>query len=118
MNDEQMRIALAEAFPELFLRPTGQAGWNYKSSVTGRISPCVDGDPLKDLNAIYEAVKALDRETQYDSDEGFTYQLAKVVHEDPDEAGWNFYELQEATSHQRAEAVIRTLGRYKEEPLA
>ena len=71
-------------------------------------------DYLRDLDAMHGAVARLDRESQYDSDEGFTCQLARVVHQDPDKAGWNFYELQEATATQRAEALLRTIRKWEE----
>lgn len=70
-----------------------------------------------DLNAMHEAVATLTRE-QYNDDEGFTYWLARITHgldADGVEAGWNFYELQEANARQRAEAFLRTLGKWRDE---
>ncbi len=41
--------------------------------------------------------------------------LARVVHgPDADDVGWNFYELQEATAAQRAEAFLRTIEKWAE----
>lgn len=78
--------------------------------------PCPDY--LADLNAIHRAVATLTRE-QYDADEGFSYWLARVVHgldADGIEVGWNFYEMQEATAAQRAEAFLKTLGLWQDTP--
>lgn len=57
MTEENQRTALAEACPTVFVRATGTSGWNYHNSTVQRVLPCIDGDPLKDLNAIHEAVE-------------------------------------------------------------
>lgn len=91
--------------PEWLVRADGTEGicnWEYMQR-DGHVP-----DYCKDLNAVHSAVATLTRE-RYDADDGFTYHLARVVHQDPDEAGWNFYELQEATARQRAEAFIKTV---------
>jgi len=58
MNLEAQRIALATACPTVFVRPLGQSGWNYVSSIAGRVLPCIDGDMLKDLNAMHAALQS------------------------------------------------------------
>lgn len=113
MTTEEKRIAIAQA-----------CGWRWMDTPEtpfGAIEPLrswysPDGkraayipDYLNDLNAMHAAVGTLSREA-YDGDEGFTYHLARIVHgKDVDDVGWNFYELQEATAAQRAEAFLETI---------
>lgn len=52
-----MQLAVVQACPTVFVRPTGNHGWNYHNSIVGRVLPCIDGDPLMDLNAMHEAIK-------------------------------------------------------------
>src|SRR3954465_5090181 len=59
MKPEAQRIALAEAFPSVIVRSLGSNSWNYRNPICNRVLPCIDGDPLKDLNAMHEAEKVL-----------------------------------------------------------
>ncbi len=64
-----------------------------------------------DLNAIHEAVSKLGKDL-YDDDRGFTWHLARVVHgydAEPESVGFDFYEMQEASARQRAEALVAVI---------
>lgn len=70
---------------------------------------------LNDLNAMHEAVKTLPCE-QYEDDEcGFTWNLARVIYGNNKQDGFDFRDMQEATASQRAEAFLRTIGKWIEE---
>lgn len=58
MTPEAQRIAIVEACPTVFVRPIGHSGWNYRHP-NGRIMPCIDGDPLKSLEAMHAAEQTL-----------------------------------------------------------
>lgn len=63
MTDEEKSIACAMMCPTVLVRMTGSAGWNYNNSVVGRVLPCINGDPLKDLNAAIELCNILAKES-------------------------------------------------------
>ena len=104
MNPEQQRIAIAEACgrvqrPDGFWFPIGK---DYGSA----------GIPnyLTDLNAMHEAEKVLDPKGK---DCGYEYWLRTVCHipERESAKGRYFYR---ATAAQRAEAFLRTIGKWEE----
>ena len=104
MNPEQQRIAIAEACGRV-QRPDGlwfPEGKNYGSQ----------GIPnyLNDLNAMHEAEKVLDPKGK---DCGYEYWLRTVCHipERESAKGRYFYR---ATAAQRAEAFLRTIGKWEE----
>jgi hypothetical protein len=109
MNEQQIRAALAEAFPAVFPKPTGAILWNwtYKRS-DGRVLPCIDGDPLRDLNAMHEAECELDSPQSV----AFATELKRVTMFN-DSFYWNFY-FCNATAPQRAEAILRAKGLLRE----
>lgn len=69
---------------------------------------------VKDLNAIHAAVATLP-DAHYDGEEGFTANLARVTQGVEPANGWRFRPLQEATARQRAEAFLRTIGKWPTE---
>lgn len=75
MNDEEIQIKLAMYFPHVIVRSLGSVSWNYRSSVAGRVLPCIDGDPLKDLNAVHECENQLPDSHRYE----YSRQLYNVV---------------------------------------
>ena len=116
MNPEQQRIAIAEAW-----------GWTEIEPCT-----CCDGvsrgytptpgahkkhlpDYLNDLNAMHEAVSIFD----YDQTDEFEDHLCDICKRSNDEkenpAPWRlFFAVVNATASQRAEAFLRTIGKWKE----
>ncbi len=111
MTPEEQRIAIAEACgwtatvdDDQFWRATRADGsmtsdlWCSMSSVWNVGIP----DYLNDLNAMHEAEKVLTREQEKE----YAYQLEAVCC--PLEYGWH------ATATQRAEAFLRTIGKWKE----
>ena len=104
MNPEQQRVAIAEACGRV-QRADGfwfPAGKYYGSA----------GIPnyLNDLNAMHDAEKVLDPKGK---DCGYEYWLRTVCHipERESAKGRYFYR---ATASQRAEAFLRTIGKWKE----
>ena len=106
MTKEEQRIAIAEA-----------CGWKNVDAGFGRVrgvttrhkgtlsefDVCVDVPNYPfDLNAMHEAEKVLTREQEKEYD----YQLEAACC--PFEYGWH------ATASQRAEAFLRTIGKWKE----
>ena len=120
MNKDDQQIAIAGAFPEVFVRPTGLLGWNYKNSTVGRVLPCINGDPLLTLSAIHEAEEKLDA-TQCAQ---FATHL-KTIHPhycievlDPrnptEDREYQEFLIIHATAEQRAEALLKTIGKWVE----
>lgn len=111
MTDDQMRIAIAEACPQVFHRPTGHAGWNYFNSYVKRVLPCIDGDPLSDLNAMHYAEKTL-TDDEY---EQYFETLPKVLGLDPFFKVESERAMLSSSARQRAEAFLRVKGLWKEQ---
>lgn len=113
MTHEAQRMAIVTACPEVFVRPIGQCGWNYNNSTVGRILPCIDGDPLKDLNACAEMEKTL-RENQFYTFE-YPRELFKVITglKWKGDMAYFFFNFATATAAQRCEAFLLTKGLWK-----
>jgi hypothetical protein len=100
MTPEAQRIAIAEA-----------CGWKtgYRDPEAWHPLP----DYLNDLNAMHEAVSIFD----YDQADGFEDHLCDICKRLNDEkenpAPWRFAVVN-ATASQRAEAFLRTIGKWKE----
>ena len=130
MSPEAQRIAIAE-----------ECGWKHQPGEeptyggtfrrTGWISPkgkfhhaghwkkkTGDGLPdyLNDLNAMHEAEKVLFNNGDGEHWEDYMRNLRKVTLRDGRECGGLDERLILATAAQRAEAFLRTLGLWKEEP--
>jgi hypothetical protein len=116
MTDDEIRIAVAEACPQIaeIDKDNGGAFWR-------KPDPFVIFDPLTDLNAMHEAEKVL--EIGFDGSQTDDYQqtLYSIVN-----SGRDFVEdfcngadvaflqkLIAATARQRAEAFLRTIGKWK-----
>ena len=92
MTPEEQRIAIAEACP--FVRKDGH--WVYKAHGVAR---WIFFDPLEDLNAMHEADKTIETPAAYE------HWLIAVVKD-----GYH----SRATAAQRADAFLRTIGKWKE----
>ena len=113
MNPEQQRIAIAEA-----------CGWTEVEPCTccDKVSRGYEPTPgahkkhlpdyLNDLNAMHEAEKVLKHEQQID----YSRHIGKMVtsHLPASRAAWMDFRLINATAAQRAEAFLRTIGKWKE----
>lgn len=97
MNPEKQRIAIAEA-----------CGWKigYRDPEAWHPLP----DFLHDLNAMHEAEKVLDPKGK---DCSYEYWLRTVCHI-PERESANGRYFYRATASQRAEAFLRTIGKWKE----
>lgn len=96
MSPEDQRIAIAEA-----------CGWKSRL-IEGERDPSQDSwtsppDYLNDLNAMHEAEKTLD----YDQRSAFVVRLSVMMN--------NGFEFCHATAAQRAEAFLRTIGKWQED---
>ena len=102
MKPEQQRIAIAEA-----------CGWKPDKRGLGWLSPhgCYEPEPdyLNDLNAMHEAEKVLTE----DQREQYLNSLYKVCN--PDSMLNDAWNLNCATAAQRAEAFLRTIGKWEGE---
>ena len=106
MTPEQQRIAIAEA-----------CGWKPDKRGLGWLSPhgyySPEPDYLNDLNAMHEAVSIFD----YDQADQFEDHLCDICKRSNDEkenpAPWRFAVVN-ATATQRAEAFLRTIGKWEE----
>ena len=96
MNPEQQRIAIAEA-----------CGWKTDKRGLGWLSPrgyyASEPDYLNDLNAMHEAEKTLTDKAH----EEFRLNLYEVLGDDS-------RLIVSSTAAQRAEAFLRTIGKWKE----
>lgn len=89
MTDEQINIAIAEA-----------CGW----VVFATTRPTDLLDYVNDLNAMHEAEKVL---TRYQQSVTYSDNLMKIV-------GYHTFDSAHATAQQRAEAFLRTIGKWEE----
>jgi hypothetical protein len=97
MTPEQQRIAIAEA-----------CGWTDTQIIDGKYGQTDAPDYLNDLNAMHEAEKVLSRGQNYNQSRGFgRYKtaLAEVCDEQ---------HPIDATAAQRAEAFLKTIGKWEE----
>lgn len=110
MNDQEIRIAIAEACPQLFWIHEKQAGNRLFSRVYRSGDHPAEGDkecdPLNDLNAINEAWLTLNVAQR----QRFVVHLALVG----GGGYWPTSEMLGATARQRAEAYLRTIGKWKD----
>ena len=99
MTPEQQRIAIAEA-----------CGWKtgYRDPEAWHPLP----DYLNDLNAMHDAEKVLTQDQMID----YSRHVGKLVtsHLPASRAAWMDFKLINSTAPQRAEAFLRTIGKWKE----
>lgn len=104
MTDQEINLVIAEACPTVAgVWSDGELRWDSKLRP---VPTCFD--PVNDLNAMHEAEKFLSRGEGYNQRGGFgLYKtaLAEVCDEQ---------HPIDATARQRAEAFLRTLGKWKE----
>lgn len=102
MTDQEINIAIAEACPTVFQEEDGVVFWHYMHQKAGQ---CVS--PVNDLNAMREAINT--RILNGNELEWTRYNewLEKIC-------GGYHWEAANATARQRAEAVLRTLNKWKE----
>ena len=102
MTNEQINVAIAEA-----------CGWKHIAFNRGWIkagdgeTQCVIPDYCNDLNAMHEAEKTLPESLQ----EKYLDNLYSVCNQD---SMYNdTWKMNRATAHQRAEAFLRTIGKWE-----
>ena len=108
MKTEAQRIAIANA--------CGYWGWHFGRCFPPHITTknadyttaCDAPDYLNDLNAMHEAEKVLSLDNQY----RYGNQLYVVVNKDAPDHGTHF--LWQATASQRAEAFLKTIGKWEQ----
>ena len=104
MNPEQQRVAIAEA-----------CGWKTDKRGLGWLSPrgyyASEPDYLNDLNAMHEAEKVLTDEQDLEYSEALEQVVEGRYLTNNSE---DMRRLRSATASQRAEAFLRTIGKWKE----
>ncbi len=105
MNAEKQRIAIAEACPDLFWisEVSKEVHWLYTGEVT---------DPLTDLNAIHEMESTLSDCVDAQC-RRFIDNLESVRRKETG-LGSSSFGLCHSTASQRAEAFLRTIGKWEE----
>lgn len=98
MSDQEINIAIAEACPTIV--GLGADGIYYLRA------GLVEFDPCNDLNAMHEAEGTLTKQQQ----EEYDYQLSEITASITGER-WS---LLHANARQRAEAFLRTIGKWEE----
>lgn len=108
MSPEAQRIALAGACPQIRVDELGDWYWIDDQ---GRAHDCLDNDPLLDLHVLQAAEKML---TTWEIREQYVLKLNLITQ------GWDhpLYTLASATADQRAEAFLRALKLWTDEPAA
>ena len=99
MTDQEINLVIAEACPTVAgVWSDGELRWDSKLRP---VPTCFD--PVNDLNAMHEAEKVLDGVLQRGDYWDYLFSLT----------GGEF-EMCHATARQRAEAFLRTLGKWKD----
>lgn len=108
MTPEAQRIAIARVCPSAAFIDQGMSYWKNKfEHYAGAYRPShAEFDPLADLNAMHEAEKALTKEWQ----DEYIFLLSEPFRSD---CGHN-WRAAHATAAQRAEAFLRTIGKWVE----
>jgi hypothetical protein len=102
MTQEEQRTAIAEA-----------CGWTDTQIIDGKYGQTDVPDYLNDLNAMHEAVSIFDYD-QADEFEDHLCDICKRLNDEKENpAPWRFAVVN-ATASQRAEAFLRTIGKWKE----
>ena len=105
MKPEQQRIAIAEACGKW------HSGWPHEyMNQADRLRHIPDY--LNDLNAMHEVEKVLTQDQMID----YSRHVGKSVtsHLPASRAAWMDFQLINATASQRAEAFLRTIGKWEE----
>lgn len=96
MTDEEINEAIAEAIGARFFTEDGGASWHFVTK-----DGCEFGAATEDLNAMHEAENGLTEAKQVSCSQ-FLHRRLGVL--------WGF-----ATPRQRAEAFLRTIGKWRSE---
>lgn len=104
MSDQEINSKIAQLCPDVIVRPTGQAGWNYRSGIAGRILPCINGNVFTDLNAMHEVENGFSAVEKFDYFEALQDVMEEIVVQN----------IIHATAQQRAEAFLKVKGEWKE----
>jgi len=114
MTPEEQRVAIAEACGWIWhgdaLWPKDPNNFYWKK---GHLNYKILPDYLNDLNAMHEAEKVLDPKGK---DGSYEYWLRTVCHI-PERESANGRYFYRATAAQRAEAFLRTIGKWEEAKL-
>lgn len=105
MTNEQINAAIAKAFPDKFRNEDDVWFFQYAKDCW---SQCHNNSICNDLNAMHEAEKVLNKE-QVREYQCYMYDMACEIQ--TTHGRWMPYS---ATARYRAEAFLRTLGKWKE----
>jgi hypothetical protein len=106
MKPEQQRIAIAEACHSVFTKGT-DGEWYFNSPYEGLVI-----FDLNDLNAMHEAEKVL-WEMDWSFRSIFNDHLANIIkRRKVNRNEWDAETLLDATASQRAEAFLKTIGKW------
>ncbi len=106
MTDKEINIAIAEACPTVAgVWSDGELRWNYKLRP---VPTCFD--PVNDLNAMHEAEKVLTADDRKMWE--YVRQLVATTHGRLYPDCISTWQMIHATARQRAEAFLRTLGKW------
>ena len=108
MNKEKQRVAIAEICDRIYSYYHTDKGFLYGSN-EGQVGRFKIPDYLNDLNSMHEAVMSLSICKRSD----FCVMLNKVMDQERNSVGWQ--NLIHATAEQRAEALLKTIGRWEDE---
>jgi hypothetical protein len=126
MTDQEIRIAIFEAQG---WKPNGHGYWHKDGNIRGLIfedmeGRCSDVYPMPnypyDLNAMYEAEKILDTIHSRFADDFGDHLTQIVLGFGPNSKGvicmnaWSLRRILHATAKEHAEALLKTLGLWKE----
>lgn len=115
MTNEEQRYAIAAACPSVFVRPLGSDSWNYNNSIAGRLLPCIDGDPLKDMNACHEMENTLPSNLKVIYYQNLRDEVSRFhACWDSFDEGHRSWLIIHATAQHRVPAFIKTIGSWKD----
>lgn len=126
MTPEAQRIAIAEAcgwqcvHSETFPDGNGGFTWDARGMPPKHNLRQVLPEYLEDLNAMHEAEKVMTpTEDERDSCEGiwcdYGVKLSEICGYNEHDRAWFAWEVYRATAAQRAEAFLRTLGKWEDD---
>ena len=110
MNNEKQRIAIAEACPSLVMvGPYSPTTFFYRRGLN-----IEEFDPLNDLNAMHEVEKSLVPSAEFTLSR-YMFELSKIVlPAGIKRSGLISEYIFHATAAQRAEAFLRTIGKWED----
>ena len=122
MNNQQINAAIAESigwdFDPVEAHEWGSRGRWVKPPSGELVFRHSIPDYCNDLNTMHEAEKVLDMHQQYDYGEALARMRIGAEFDDPEgfsPNGWGYYSPITATAAQRAEAYLKTIGKWQQE---